>query len=370
MKHTAATTREAQAGFSIVELMVSLTLSLILMGGVLSLVYSSKITYLENERVAGTQEGGRAAFEMLLRDLRGSGFPGCAQPIAGLVVSNNILTNPTSLLWSLDVPLQGYEGSSGTWSPALDPLLSGAAQAPLAPNDIIVLRTIRSSQPQLRTTVKTYPGDNIVLPKTASQKFAATQNTPYTFVISDCTSTAYFSARVTDGGTTATLLRNTDATPSNQSTDLPEAFDPGAQVTPLDSVAYYIAPSATPAVKGVPGAPPPQAGPALWRIVSSNNAAPEEVIPGVERMEIQYGVDTNSDGTVDEYDNADVVDKAGEWGKVVSVRIAILVRSAQPNSPDTDQKIYTLLNSTAGPFNDHYERSLYTTTVALRNRTT
>jgi len=55
-----------------VELMVSLTLSLILIGGVLSLVYSSKVTYMENERVAGTQEGGRAAFEMIMRDLRGS----------------------------------------------------------------------------------------------------------------------------------------------------------------------------------------------------------------------------------------------------------------------------------------------------------
>src|SRR3954454_5994998 len=101
-------TRQSQAGFSMVELMVALTLSLILIGGVLSLVYSSKITYLENERVAGNQEGGRAAFEMILRDLRGSGFPGCAPALAGAVFVNNILTNPASLLWQLDTPLQGY----------------------------------------------------------------------------------------------------------------------------------------------------------------------------------------------------------------------------------------------------------------------
>jgi len=90
--------KKRQAGFSMVELMVALTLSLILIGGVLSLVYSSKVTYLENERVAGTQEGGRAAFELLLRDLRGSGFQGCAKPVVGLVPSNNILAHPTSLL--------------------------------------------------------------------------------------------------------------------------------------------------------------------------------------------------------------------------------------------------------------------------------
>src|SRR3954468_7063067 len=99
-------TRRVQTGFSMVELMVALTLSLILIGGVLSLVYSSKVTYMENERVAGTQEGGRAAFEMIMRDLRVSGFPGCAQPIDKLVFSSNQLNNPTSVLWALNVPLQ------------------------------------------------------------------------------------------------------------------------------------------------------------------------------------------------------------------------------------------------------------------------
>jgi type IV pilus assembly protein PilW len=135
-------------------------------------------------------------------------------------------------------------------------------------------------------------------------------------------------------------------------------------VTPLDTVIYYIAPG-TPAVKDG------TAGPALWRIVSSfNSAQPEELVPGVERMELKYGVDTDGDTIVDEYDDADAVNTAGNWNNVVSVRVAILVRSLQANSPELDKKIYTLLDSTAGPFNDHYERSLYTTTVALRNRTT
>src|SRR5215470_18617940 len=104
---------ERYRGFSAVELMVAMTLSLILIAGVLSLVYSSKITYLENERVSRNQEGGRAAFEMILRDVRGAGFQGCAPAIAKGFVLNNLLNNPGSLLWQLDQPLQGYEGSSG-----------------------------------------------------------------------------------------------------------------------------------------------------------------------------------------------------------------------------------------------------------------
>ena len=354
-------TRRLQTGFSMVELMVALTLSLILIGGVLSLVYSSKVTYMENERVAGTQEGGRAAFEMIMRDLRGSGFPGCAQPIANLVVSNNVLTNPTSLLWALDVPLQGYEGTSGTWKPALDPILSAAAPAPAAPNDILVIRTMRAGLPQMRTTTALSAADNVTVSKTGGQKLVGN-----TFVISDCQSETFFAASVADNGTTATLTKLTagDA-PINKSDSLVTNFDSGAMVTPLDTVIYYIAPSATPAVQGA------AAGPGLWRIVSSvNSAQPEELVPGVERMELKYGVDTDGDTIVDEYDDADAVNTAGNWNNVVSVRVAILVRSLQANSPDFDKKIYTLLDSTAGPFNDHYERSLYTTTVALRNRTT
>jgi type IV pilus assembly protein PilW len=359
MKSSTITTREAQTGFSMVELMVSLTLSLILLAGVLSLVYSSKITYLENQRVAGNQEGARAAFEMILRDLRGSGFPGCSQPVATMVTSQNILANPTSLLWALDVPLQGYEGSSGTWAPALDPLLTGAAPPPSPGNDIIAIRTIHPGQPQFRTTVGVDPDDDIVVAKTATQQVAGN-----TFVIGDYQAETFFEATVTDNKTTATLKRDTTGTPSNGSADLLAAFKVGALVTSIDTVVYYIAPSATAAVQNG------QPGPSLWRIVSSaNNAAPQEVIPDVERMEVQYGLDTNADNAVDEYDNADVINAAGTWSNVISVRIAILVRSAQANSPEVDKKTYTLLDTVVKPFNDHYERSLYTTTVTLRNRT-
>jgi type IV pilus assembly protein PilW len=355
-------TRKLQTGFSMVELMVALTLSLILIAGVLSLVYSSKVTYMENERVAGTQEGGRAAFEMIMRDLRGSGFPGCAPPSANLVVSNNVLTNNTSILWALDVPMQGYEGTSGTWTPGLDPILSGAAPAPAAKNDILVIRTIRAGLTQVRIANKMAATDKVTVTKTSAQKVVGSN----TFVISDCQSETFFAASVADNVTTATLTPITGGTaPKNQSASLVTGFDKGALVTPLDTVVYYIAPSSTPAVQGA------AAGPALWRIVSSvNNAQPEELVPGVERMELKYGVDTDGDTIVDEYDDANAVNAAGNWNNVVSVRMAILVRSLQANSPDLDKKTYTLLDSSAGPFNDHYERSLYTTTVALRNRTT
>jgi len=361
MNQRAVTIQARQQGFTIVEIMIAMTLSLLLMAGILAVVAGSKITYLENERVARNQEGGRAAFEMILRDLRSAGFPGCAQPIAGLFSANNRLTNPTTLPWRFDVPVQGYEGSNGSWSPTLDAVLSGATPAPSSANDVIVVRTIRGGLPQFRTTQFTNPSDDIVIGKSAGQKVAGT-----TFVINDCGGESFFASTPSaadDAGTTATLkLKTTGSEPINLTANLLASFAKGAQVSPVDTVVYYIAPSATAAVKNS------TAGPALWRIVG--NANPEEVIPGVEKMEIQYGVDTDGDTVVNTYSNADTVDAASNWSNVVSVRLAILVRSPEANSPDVDKRTYTLLSKDVGPFNDHYERSLFTTTVALRNRTT
>jgi prepilin-type N-terminal cleavage/methylation domain-containing protein len=77
-----------QRGFSLVELMVALTLSLVLMAGALSVLYSSRLSYRENDRIARLQEAGRTAVELLLRDARPAGYIGCSRPVFGDEFSN------------------------------------------------------------------------------------------------------------------------------------------------------------------------------------------------------------------------------------------------------------------------------------------
>ena len=74
-------TLQSFRGFSLVELMVAMALSLVLLAGVLGVLYSSKVTYSENERLARLQESARAAVEMILRDMRSGGFQGCGKPL-------------------------------------------------------------------------------------------------------------------------------------------------------------------------------------------------------------------------------------------------------------------------------------------------
>jgi len=86
-------------------------------------------------------------------------------------------------------------------------------------------------------------------------------------------------------------------------------------------------------------------------------------------MQLRYGIDSTADPmvSIDEYVDADEIT---DWNQVVSVTMSILVRSAEENSQIEDTRTYQLLDEELGPFNDKYQRSLFTTTVTLRNRTT
>jgi type IV pilus assembly protein PilW len=342
----------SQRGFSLVELMVAISLSLVLLAGVLSVLYSSRVTYRENDRVARLQENGRAALELMLRDMRAGGFHGCAQTAP----LENTLNSPATLLWNFAAPVQGYESTgAGTWSPALDALVD----SPLNGSDVIAIRTTRSNLPTFQTNGPMAATTSDI---TVDRDATDTLPTGQPVLISDCQASAVFAiSTFTGAGTTATLAHASAAGavgvgPGNSSTDLKYQFTPGAQVVPLDTIVYYIRASDTVRAGGV-------RNPALWRIIGSG--APQELIEGIEAMQIRYGVDTDGDRLVNSYVTADAV---ANWSRVISVSFALLIRSVEPDSPPSPQT-FSMMGTTVGPFNDRYQRTLYTTTVTLRNTT-
>ena len=140
---------------------------------------------------------------------------------------------------------------------------------------------------------------------------------------------------------------------SKQRTTIATSTPP--QVVPVDTVVYYIAESDT--VRDV-------VNPSLWRVIGSDD--PQELIEGVEALQVEYGVDTNGDRIVNEYQDASEV---ANWDNVMSVTFAVLIRSTQPNAREIDNRTWNLLGTEYGPFEDHFERTIYTTTVTLRNAT-
>jgi len=358
-------------GFSLVELMVALTLSLILTAGALSILYSTKLTSAENERISRVQEAGRTAFELMIQDSRAAGFLGCAHPLVDKSINpptsslSNGLNSSTTLLWNFAQPVYGFEATSTTvWNPALTTI--PASPAATGGSDILVLRAARPGSPTFRTNAAF--AANADIPVAADPNVTnATFQTPVPVVISDCQGAAVFLATDFTPGASATIKHAAGAgAPGNASASLTRSFGLNALVQPVQTVIYYVAscPDNTAPCTGV-------SPPALWRIVGSQ--APQEVIQGVEAMQIKYGVDTDGDLLADQYVTADNV---ADWGTVVSINLAILVRSIDETGVEKDKQTYNLLGGTAAGggtysgFNDRRQRSVFTTTITLRNVTT
>lgn len=65
------------AGFSLVELMIGISLGLLLMTGVVQLFVTSKSGFTADQAVSRVQETGRLAIEFMSKDIRMAGFSGC-----------------------------------------------------------------------------------------------------------------------------------------------------------------------------------------------------------------------------------------------------------------------------------------------------
>jgi type IV pilus assembly protein PilW len=370
--HTAQSNSRSR-GFTLVEMMVAMTLSLILLGGVLSVLYSSKLTYNENERVGRLQESMRAGVEVLLHDLRAAGFPGCARPMDGSSDFLTVLGDPTSLKWNFSLPVQGFNANTTDWTPALPAPLDTAGV--LTGNDVIVVRTVRSNARtyRLNTSMATST-DDVVVKKDAGE----TLRDGVPMLISDCNkSTVFAASAVTNGSTTATLAHEAGATGKNRAYNTTKDIgvfkatgNSGTTVAPIDTVIYYVAASSANDVNGI------SRGPSLWRIsstepvtgVGDGPGTPQEVVEGVEALQAKYGVDTNGDLLVDDYVTADSVTN---WNNVIAISIAIVVRSPEEVNPDKiPTQRFNLLGTNYDSPSDRRARAFFTTTVTLRNRTT
>jgi type IV pilus assembly protein PilW len=354
--------RARQHGFSVIELMVSVAISLLLLAGVVTMFIGSKQSYETTERLSRIQENGRYALDQIVDDLRASGFQGCAKPNMATSRADDYavttLNTPNQLLWNLPVPVQGFDASgTGVWTPALDPAITAATvpagSGPANVSDVIALHVPERDAVALHLTAPQASGSD---PLQVGVVTPAPLKMGDTAMISDCAARAWFQVTSYVGGVVAHAQGGSN--PGNLSADLLHPFDRGAEIVRVLTVIYYIGPStADPAVNS------------LWRRRSDGaGTQSEELAEGIERLEVQYGVDNvGGDGRVDQYLNGGAV---ANWADVISVRVALLARSMDAYGTDRDGETYVLLDPAApvGPFNDRFQRRVFTTTVALRNQ--
>ncbi|GKS68895.1 type IV pilus assembly protein PilW [Nitrosomonas sp. PY1] len=86
------------------------------------------------------------------------------------------------------------------------------------------------------------------------------------------------------------------------------------------------------------------------------------LLSNVEDLQVSYGIDTNTDQSVDQY-----VDLPGDWEQVITARICVLVRSEKTNIVTVGNYLDCNGNSVAIPA-DRRLRRTFTATFNLRNR--
>lgn len=336
-----------QQGISLVEIMISLVTGLILIAGVIQIFSANKQTYRLADASARNQENARFAMGLLERDIRVAGYQGCAG--SGRTLVNTLDTSSgsyNSFLHDFDFAIGGFEAtSSSAWTPAVDSSIT----SPVAGSDILTMRAVLENGEDITGQPSNSADCSSAASHTAGLKVAdASGYSAGSIVIAgNCDRAAIFQITAVNAGTN--LFHNTGSgSPGNSTTDLGACFAGTGAITQITTRSFYIRNNSA----GIPS---------LYRKDGSDAA--EELVQGVEGMQILYGVDTDGDGSGNQLVRAnDVID----WAVVVSVHISLVFRSEQDFLTTAPQS-YVINGVTVTP-TDQRLRRVFTSTIGLRNR--
>ncbi len=318
--------RQKQAGLSLVEMMIAITLGLILLAGLIQFFVGSKQSYQVLGAINGMQENGRYALRIISDSLHAADHWGGVESsdVSGSPAVTGIGSCNAAWILNTDEGIRGFEGG------AASPLPAGCINA----------------------------AD--YLPNTDA------------FVVRHAGGT-YFSGTTANASGTDIWVNTTvgGSAVLNAGSTVPIVDVNGRYNYPYDVDAYFIRPcsvqaGANCAVTDDDGNPVPT----LVRLTLQGNTLIEQsLVNGVEQMQIEYGVDTNSDNNADFYASASAI-TAAQWAQVASVRISLVVRSDQRGKL-TDANTYNLPGGfayTPAVGDQRFVRKVFTRLIQIRNR--
>lgn len=345
-----------QQGLSLIELMISITLGIVLMTGVVQMFLSSRVVFSTQQGISRIQESGRLAMEFMARDIRMGGYMGC---LNRSVTPVNTLNSPANFLYRMEVGIEGFSGVPA--GVTLNP-------APLTQSDVLVVRTATGN---VATLSANNDLTNVFVTNTGSVAAACGSGgaslsgicTGDILVVSDCIKAQIFQAtNVALVGPQVELSHGGAGTPGNAITQWGTAtiepeFAAGAELAVVQNIVYYIARSAA------------SGQPALYQ--SINGTSPSlELLEGVEDMRLLFSRATSPNV----YQTVAQIVASGGWSSVdnpvVSVRIELLVRSIEDNVLDGPQSFVFPAGTPArlpDPA-DRRMRQVFTNTVGVRGR--
>jgi type IV pilus assembly protein PilW len=90
----------------------------------------------------------------------------------------------------------------------------------------------------------------------------------------------------------------------------------------------------------------------------------QEILEGVESLQVEYGEDTDANGSANTYVSADLV---RNWKNIVSLKLGLLLRSSNNHVITSPQQLVFNGATIAVNDDDRYLRRVFSTTIAIRN---
>lgn len=341
--------------------MVSLTLALLILGGLVTLFSNTSVARGEIDKTSRQIENGRFAMQTLSDEIRHAGYFG-ALANAPAVPANmpdpcstavSVGTPDVGIGQGIGLPVQGYAGQPTL--AAMTAILSCLdAAAGYRPNTaVLVVRRVSTATPMTPAAVASAAAGSFYLQTSG----CAGDANPYV---------------LDTGSGTFSLHAKNSTTPC-----LPLTSAPAGPISPLFVHIYFVS-TCSQVDCTAAGA---DNSPTLKRVdITPGFATVTPIVDGIENIQFEYGLDSDGDGVPDGYTRTTTAPPPApspstplfpatpaEWSNVVSVRVHLLARNIEPTGGFTDSKTYALGAGTQASSPDAFKRHVYNEVVRINN---
>jgi type IV pilus assembly protein PilW len=357
-------------GYSLIELMVAITLGLVILAGMAQIFTNSKQGYQVQQGTSRLQENARFAIDYLslyirMADYWGSGVKASSVGFASTPASGSGCSNAQ---WIVDPTngIHGYKGAAAASSlgdATLAACIAAITTGYIPNSDVLVIRQVNPDTFATTTCVNA-TGTSTTCPNG-----------------SPVTADSGYWLRSAVGTRTGELFTNSDiATVNGVITGDYTNSTGGSQNFQFQAMVFFLAVADSGAGQT----------PTLYVLPSQGTSLgpAQPLVDGVEMLKFEYGVDTqyNSAGDTLSVSAYLPADKVTNWAQVISLRVSMIVRGdTLDNFTDTQQYQMTTAGFCYGPGSSScaatysgssavpntsasYQRRLIVKDIQLRNR--
>jgi type IV pilus assembly protein PilW len=314
-----------QSGFTLVEIMVAMVLSLVLGIAIVTVFVNNSHSFSQDDNVLRMQDDARYALQQLAFDLSMAGH--YAELLSPAAVTPDI---------NLTVGLDCGPAGETNWAYRTMQPATGESLSVIAFDNVTSSEVVAGHSCFLADEVA--PGTDVVSIKRVAGAEAA--------VLRD--GAVYLRTNGTVGLLYLQPLTGTPAVP----VPLPRTeWEYRPAIYYIRQYAYALGDGIPTLCRKVLGGP----GPSMLT---------ECIATGIENLQIEYGIDTSNNGNPNVYLSAPTL---ADLQDVVSARIHLLARTTDIDVRHTNQKTFSIGNAPDYSPNDSFHRRVYSTTVAIQN---